>query len=331
MSRLEDEIAEIPDRLRGVADPNRAPLAEAVRRFRAGPPPAIFTIARGTSNAVAGYVAYRLTPALNIPVGSFAPSLGSLHGVKVAGGGLWSLSISQSGQSPDLVAAQAAFDRAGGVRLALVNSPTSPLAQSADIVFDQAAGIEQSVAATKSFACSLMAVDLLAEALSGGGEEAARQRCAAVSRAAAQAMRGGIDFGPLADCIGAYVIGRGASLPVAEEAALKLKETAGVHAEAISAAEVMHGPREIAGPGLPVLGFAGPGPAGRSVVEALAALAKQGAPVILIGDDRADQSLGAAAPIALIAAFYSALPKLARRRGFDPDHPASLSKVTLTR
>lgn len=331
MSRLEDEIAEIPDRLRDVAGPNRAPLADAVRRFRAEPPPAFFTIARGTSDAVAGYAAYRLTPALNIPVGSFAPSLASLHGVKVAGGGLWTLSISQSGQSPDLVAAQAAFGAAGGVRLSLVNNLTSPLARSADIVFDQAAGVEHSVAATKSFACSLMAVDLLAEALSGGGEEAAQRRCVAVSRAAGQAMRIGVDLGPLADCIGAYVIGRGATLPVAKEAALKLKETAGVHAEAISAAEVMHGPREIAGPGLPVLGFAGPGAAGQSVVEALGALGEQGAPVILIAEDGADQSLDAAAPIALIAAFYAALPTLARRRGFDPDRPASLSKVTLTR
>lgn len=331
MSRLEDEIAEIPARLRDVAAPNRAAFAEAVRRFRADPPPAIFTIARGTSDAVAGYVAYRLTPALNLPVGSFAPSLASLQGVKVAGGGLWTLSISQSGQSPDLVVAQAAFAQAGGVRMALVNSLGSPLARAADIVLDQAAGIEHSVAATKSFACSLMAVDLLAEALCGGDEAAARQRCDAVSRAAAQAMRKGVDLGPLADCVSAYVIGRGASQPVAEEAALKLKETAGVHAEAISAAEVMHGPREIVGPGLPVLGFAGPGAAGKSVVEALEALSKQGAPVILIGEDGDGDSLGAAAPIALIAAFYAALPTLARRRGADPDHPASLSKVTLTR
>ncbi len=331
MSRLEDEIAEIPDRLRDVAGPNRAPLAEAVRRFRAAPPPAFFTIARGTSDAVAGYAAYRLTPALNIPVGSFAPSLASLHDVKVAGGGLWTLSISQSGQSPDLVAAQAAFGSAGGVRLTLVNSLTSPLARSADIVFDQAAGVEQSVAATKSFACSLMAVDLLAEALSGGAEEAGQGRGVAVSQAAAHAMRIGVDLGPLADCIGAYVIGRGSTLPVAKEAALKLKETAGVHAEAISAAEVMHGPREIVGPGLPVLGFAGPGAAGQSVIEALGALGEQGAPVILIAEDGTDQSLDAAAPIALISAFYSALPMLARRRGFDPDRPASLSKVTLTR
>ena len=121
MSQLEREIAEIPEQLTAVAPVNRVALAEALARYRATPPPALFTIARGSSDAVAAYATYRLTPALNIPVGSFAPSLASLDRVRTHGGRLCALAVSQSGQSPDLVKAQAAF-----ARLALVNDVTSP-------------------------------------------------------------------------------------------------------------------------------------------------------------------------------------------------------------
>jgi glucosamine--fructose-6-phosphate aminotransferase (isomerizing) len=329
MSQLESEIAEIPARLRGVAAANRVALVDAMARYRIARPPALFTIARGTSDAVASYAAYRLTPALNLPVGSFAPSLASLDGARPRGGALWTLAISQSGRSPDLIAAQAAFANTDGVRLALVNDVAAPLAAAADIVIDQGAGPEKSVAATKSFACSLLAVDLLTEALAGRHEEA-EARCVGIANAADAAMETRLDLGLLESIEAAYVIGRGATLAVATEAALKLKETAGLHAEAISAAEVMHGPRAIAGKSLAVLGLAGPGPAGESVAEALRALAAQGSPTLLVSVPALPEALAPATPIVLIARFYAALPELARRRGRDPDHPPSLSKVTLT-
>ncbi|HEY1722393.1 MAG TPA: SIS domain-containing protein [Magnetospirillaceae bacterium] len=330
MSLLESEIAEIPARLKGVAAANRVAFTDSLMRFRVARPPALFTIARGTSDAVAAYAGYRLTPALNLPVGSFAPSLASLDGARPKNGGLWTLAISQSARSPDLIAAQAAFADAGGVRFALVNDVNAPLATGADVVLDQSAGAETSVAATKSFACSLLVVDLWAEALSGraeGGDE----RCAAIAKATQEQMSTPLDLSLLESIEAAYVIGRGASLPVANEAALKLKETSGLHAEAVSAAEVMHGPRAIAGKKLAVLGFAGPGPAGASVVEALKALAEQGSPTILVTAPKLADALAPAAPVPMIAGFYAALPALARRRGRDPENPPSLSKVTLTR
>jgi glutamine---fructose-6-phosphate transaminase (isomerizing) len=329
MSQLEDEIAEIPSRLLSVASANRVAFAEAFARYCAAPPPALFTIARGSSDAVAAYAGYRLTPALNIPVGSFAPSLASLDGVRLRAGGLWTLAISQSGQGPDLIAAQAAFANSDGTRLALVNNVTSPLALAADIVLDQHAGEEFSIAATKTFACSLLAIDLLTEALCGNGE-AAESRGAAISRAAKSVMASPPDLAALGDIEGAYVVGRGPTLPVATEAALKLKETVGLHAEAVSAAEVMHGPRAIAGRRLGVLGFAGPGLAGASVLAAVRVLAEQGSPTILVSPPDVPSAIAAAAPVMLIAGFYAALPGLARRRGQNPDQPSALSKVTKT-
>jgi glutamine---fructose-6-phosphate transaminase (isomerizing) len=325
MSLIEDEIGQIPSRLKTVATANRNALVAAAARFRAAPPPALFTIARGSSDAAAVYAAYRLTPALGIPVGSFAPSLASLNRVTPISGAIWTLSISQSGRSPDLLAAQEAFADIGGTRLALVNDLASPLAAAADIVLDQSAGSEQSVAATKSVTCSLLAVDLLAAVLAGRGDDNEAYG-AAVAIAVEQALASPHDLAALDAIASAYVIGRGDSLPIAVEAALKLKEVADLHAEAISAAEVMHGPRALAGKRLGVLGFAGPGAAGASVVEALRALAEQGSPATLVA--ASDQ--GPAAAIALLAGFYAALPGLARRRGHDPDRPPALRKVTMT-
>jgi glucosamine--fructose-6-phosphate aminotransferase (isomerizing) len=325
MSLLEDEIAEIPSRLRTVAAANGDALNMAAARFRAAPPPALFTIARGSSDAAAAHAAYRLTPALGIPVGSFPPSLASLDKVAARADGLWTLAISQSGRSPDLLAAQAAFANSRGTRLALVNDPASALAAGADIVLDQSAGEERSIAATKSVCCSLLAIELLAAALSGhdGDNEA---RGAAIAAAADRALASPHDLNALDGIESAYVIGRGDSFPVALEAALKLKEIAGLHAEPISAAEVMHGPRALAGKRLGVLGFAGPGAAGASVREAVRALAGQGSPASLT---RAPDPEPAPA-IVLLAGFYAALPALARRRGHDPDRPAALRKITMT-
>jgi glutamine---fructose-6-phosphate transaminase (isomerizing) len=258
-------------------------------------------------------------------VGSFAPSLASLDRVAATVGRLWTLAISQSGRSPDLLAAQEAFANAGGTRLALVNDLTAPLAAGADIVLDQSAGAEESVAATKSVGCSLLAIDLLAAALAGRSADN-EAHGAAVANAAEQALTSPHDPTALDAIDSAYIIGRGDSLPIALEAALKLKEVVSLHAEAMSAAEAMHGPRALAGKRLGVLGFAGLGAAGASVVDALRVLAEQGSPTTLVVASDHEP----AAAVALLARFYAALPSLARRRGHDPDRPTALRKVTIT-
>jgi glucosamine--fructose-6-phosphate aminotransferase (isomerizing) len=130
-----------------------------------------------------------------------------------------------------LVKAQAAFAESDGARLALVNDVISPLAAGADIVLDQHAGEEHSTAATKSVGCPLLAIDLLAEALSGHVDRL-EARGIAVARVVAKATASP-DLTVIETIESAYVIGRGASLPMAIEAALKLKEIALPHAEAL--------------------------------------------------------------------------------------------------
>src|SRR6516165_10531982 len=134
------------------------------------------------------------------------------------------VTTSQSGQSPDILAFQAEAKRAGVPTVAVTNDEASPLARDADLCLPLMAGPELSVAATKTFvtSCAMSAAMVAA----GGAEASFAEAIAALPAdlAAAQALRwtkleeSAVDAGSL------YVLGRGPSLPIAQEAALKLKE-----------------------------------------------------------------------------------------------------------
>jgi glucosamine--fructose-6-phosphate aminotransferase (isomerizing) len=201
-----------------------------------------------------------------------------------------------------------------------------------------AAGAEQSVAATKTFICSVAAgLALLAE---WQDDTALRAAVAALPEAATQALT--LDWSPLSARLSraaqAYVLGRGPAFAIACESALKLKETCGLHAEAYSAAEVLHGPSAIVQSGFPVLALAVQDAAQAGVMQTAERLAAQGADVFLTGAAaKGATTLPAVtglhplvAPLVQAVAFYAFVENLARRRGFDPDAPPHLRKVTET-
>jgi glucosamine--fructose-6-phosphate aminotransferase (isomerizing) len=135
-----------------------------------------------------------------------------------------------------------------------------------------------------------------------------------------------------------YVVGRGLGLGAAQEIALKCKETCGLHAESFSGAEVRHGPFTLLGPRFPALILA-QNDATRAGLEALASeLVARGIPVFIAGarglsgahvlpSIECDAELG---PILAVQSAYRMIASLSVRRGFDPDRPASLSKITET-
>jgi glucosamine--fructose-6-phosphate aminotransferase (isomerizing) len=259
--------------------------------------------------------------------------LASISAAPIDARRLWVLSISQSGQSADLVAALGHLRGPGAAlaTVALVNQVESPLAKAAHWVIDQAAGPEVSIAATKSFQASLAGVDALACALAGqdGGPRLAR--LAELLTAPPVAAR---DLEVLVRARSALVLARGPALAAAQEVALKLKEAAGLHAEAVSAAEVMHGPKALAASGVAVLALIGRGSLGATTRAAAAHLQKLGAPVATLevaADLTHESAPGEHDPALLAQAFYLQLPALARARGLDPDRPPHLAKVTSTR
>jgi glucosamine--fructose-6-phosphate aminotransferase (isomerizing) len=309
-------------------------LGERLRRHR---PYAVVTCARGSSDHAATFAKYLIETRLGILTSSAAPSVSSVYAAKADLRGTVMLAISQSGASPDLLATVASAKSAGAMIVALVNVETSPLAQAADYTIALCAGREQSVAATKSYIAALAAIIHLV-AFWAQDEELLE----ALAQAPAQLERAwNLDWQPalalLQPARDLYVVGRGLGLGIAQEAALKLKETCGLHAEALSAAELRHGPMALVQVGFPVLIFA-QNDETHGGVEALAAeLAERGAQIMLAGAV-APKSLVLATesahpaiqPMLIIQSFYRLVNALALARGYDPDHPPHLRKVTET-
>ena len=308
-----------------------AALASSLQRV---PPRFVVTCARGSSDHAATYAKYLFETQLGIVTASASPSVGSVYAVPQRVDGALFLAISQSGKSPDLLRnAEAARD--GGARVvALVNVEDSPLAQLADTVIPLHAGPEHSVAATKSYIASLAAIAQLAAWWSP--QDDLRLALTALPAALRDAWQ--MDWTPLADGLvdarNLFVLGRGLGLAVAQEAALKFKETCGLHAEAYSSAEVKHGPMALVGPGFPVLCFAQPDETESGTIALAQEFRSRGAQVWLAAA-RGDLCLAPAphaalAPLLAIQSFYRAIESLARRRGFNPDVPPHLNKVTET-
>jgi glucosamine--fructose-6-phosphate aminotransferase (isomerizing) len=308
-------------------------------RLRALDPAVVVTNARGSSDNSALYLKYALEIALGLPCASIGPSIASLYHAPLKLSRALAVSISQSGQSPDIVAGQAAAKAGGALTLALVNDVASPLALNAEALLPLCAGEERSVAATKSVIAALAACAALVAAW--GQDEALAaavqnlpQALASVRPPRAQHIEA------IAESTSAFVLGRGSTYAIAAEAALKLKETCALHAEAFSAAEVMHGPAEIVRPGFLVVAFPPLDEAAEGFAAALERFADLGARILVIEAGVKDGShrLGAAeaghpllAPLTMIHRFYALCDAAARSLGRNPDLPRNLTKVTETR
>lgn len=315
---------------------NAAALASLGARLRASPPDVVVTCARGSSDHAATYGKYLIETMVGVPVASAAPSVVSLFDAPVSTRRALCIAISQSGRSPDLLATVEAHAKAGAEVVALVNDEESPLATMADTLLALCAGPERSVAATKSCIAAMAGLAALVAAWSGdAGLQAALEALPGqLERAVTLDWSAGV--APLVDARQMFVIGRGYGFGVAQECALKLKETCQLQAEPFSAAEVRHGPMAIVGEGFPVLALATSDAAGDDVMAVADLFADRGATVLAAhaGDDRAQlpalDAHPALQPILMLASFYGLAEALSRRRGLDPDQPPHLAKVTRT-
>jgi glucosamine--fructose-6-phosphate aminotransferase (isomerizing) len=330
------EAAEAPDCVENQLLRNAAPLGALADQLRAHPPVAMVTIGRGSSDHAATYARYLVEARLGILTSSLPPSIFSVFNAQLSLRNMLCLAISQSGRSPDLLAAAGAARESGAIVVALVNDPDSPLAQIASLVLPQGAGLENSAAATKSFIASLSAIAQMVALWSGD----AAMQAALPQLPSALAKAWQEDWSPCRDKLqtagNLYTVARGLHLAIAQEAAHKLKETCMIHAEAFSSAEVLHGPNELAGEDFPVLLFRSEDASDASVQEAARRLTAQGASVMTAGGrDRGTLPVPNAphpafAPILQIQAFYRMANALACDRGHNPDRPRHVQKVTHT-
>ncbi|TCV92784.1 glutamine--fructose-6-phosphate transaminase [Luteibacter rhizovicinus] len=316
---------------------NEAVVSELAAHLRAHTPRMIITCARGSSDHAAMYAKYVFETQLGVVVASASPSVTSIYRAPQQLEGALYIAVSQSGKSPDLVRNAQAAKEAGAYVVAMVNVVDSPLAEAADVVIPLHAGPEKSVAATKSYLGALFAILHLAARWSEDPEaNQALIDLPAQLRAGWDADWSALTDG-LVDARNLFVVGRGFGFAGALEAALKFKETCGLHAEAFSAAEVKHGPMALVGPEFPVLFFAQNDDTLPSVLDVAAEFRKRGAKVWVaapgaVGEDILPLTATApiAAPLVTVQSFYRATAALALRRGFNPDVPPHLNKVTET-
>lgn len=321
---------------------NRDAIVALAASVRADPPPFVATCARGSSDHACTFGKYLFETRLGVVTASASPSVGSVYAAPLRLKGALFIVISQSGKSPDLLRNAEAARLAGARVVALVNVEDSPLAQLAEVVIPLCAGPEKSVAATKSYLASLAA--LLQLAAHWSQDQALLAALDALPDALGKAWQA--DWSPLvgglAGAHNLFVLGRGLGLGAAQEAALKFKETCGLHAEAYSSAEVRHGPMALVGPGFPVLCFAQPDGTEAGTLALAEEFRGRGAQV-WVASAHGDPGAGpgqalplvaaphpACAPLIAIQSFYKAINALALARGHNPDVPPHLNKVTET-
>jgi glucosamine--fructose-6-phosphate aminotransferase (isomerizing) len=338
-THMRREIEEIPEATARLLDRSGSALSEAGRGIREHDPHFVVTVARGSSDHAATFMKYAVELTAGLAVASVGPSIASIYGTKLKLNGSACLAISQSGKSPDIVALTESARAGGALTVALTNTADSPLARAANYAIDILAGPERSVAATKTFVNSAVAgLALMAHCTDDKALLAALARLPEHFSKAIDC-----DWMPLAGSLtpgkSYIVLGRGPSLALASEAALKFKETCAMHAEAYSAAEVMHGPLALVGPGFPVLALAARDASQASMVEACDGLAGKGASVFMTSDAAGKARMlpfvatghPLTDPLALIVSFYAFVEAFARHQGLDPDTPPNLHKVTETR
>jgi glucosamine--fructose-6-phosphate aminotransferase (isomerizing) len=300
----------------------------------------VVTCARGSSAYAASFGKHLIERHLGIPVAEAAPSITTIYGRNLQLKDQFFLAVSQSGRGDDLIETTASARAAGALTAAIVNDVDSPLAAAADIVLPMAAGSELSVAATKTFIASLSA--LLSLVAAWADETSLAEAVGRLPERLVEATR--LDWSHVAGAISAenslITLGRGPTLAIAQEAALKLKEICNLHAEAYSGAEFQHGPIALVTSGYPILIFM-PGDESAELLSALAAdLCRKKAAVFttahndlpgaarlpVLRQDRPETDA-----VCLIQSFYALAIHMAAHRGLNVDEPRNLQKVTRTR
>lgn len=300
--------------------------------------------ARGTSDNAGRYAKYLLGSRNRMVVSLSAPSLFTLYEAPPIFDNTLVLGISQSGQSPDIIAVLEEGKKQGQLTAAITNSPDSPMAQMADFVIPIHAGLEKAVAATKSYTTSLTAIAMLSDALAGLDKPSADLLAVPTTVAQALDLASTVyETAPryrfMNHCV---VIGRGFNYATAFEMALKLKELTYTIVEPYSSADFLHGPFAVIEKGFPVVLLSPSGKMEQSMMELAIKLKKHDADTLILSDIKEMLSL-ATIPVQLPSAIPEWLSPistiipgqllglyLAHLKGFNVDEPRGLNKVTKT-
>ena len=333
-SAMASEIGESADVVSRIVR-NRGAIAEIAQRLRIGSAPLCVLCGRGSSGHAGVFLRYLVETRLRLPVSASAPSVTTAFRTTLQLRNALFIVISQSGQSPDLVAATTSARATGARTIAIVNATSSPVAAAAEFVIPIEAGAEHSIAATKTMIGSMAAgTELIAELAE---DQALRSALDILPERLNRALS--LDWSEVSNDLGeasaVFVAARGLGLGSAREIALKLSETLRLPAIGLSAAELQHGPRAALSPRTPVV-MLRINDQTAATVDALAEeLREQKIALHLCGGPhgslqwlREDDPLTDA--ITMLVPAYRMIEQTARKWGFDPDRPPRLRKITET-
>lgn len=344
-SILETEIKQQPEVLASILKEEAGAIEDVSRAITHFHPSFVTFVARGTSDNAARYGQYLFGSLNRLPAGLATPSLFTLYKTPPQMEGGLVVGISQSGQSPDVVEVVHESKRQGALTIAITNDPISPLAEAAEFVLQLHTGEERSVAASKTYTASLLILAMISTALSG--KESLRKVLPTIPEQATKIIARSDKILEIANdyrthdsCV---VIGRGFNYATAFEISLKLKELSRVLADPYSPADFQHGPVALMESGFPVVVIATQGKVLPELTRFLKNLKKRKINLLLITDKEQLLELGDtsmplvptiqewASPILNIIPGQLFALRLAIAKGFDPDNPRGLAKVTLTR
>lgn len=343
-SYLQSEILEQPESLRRLLDSEHQNIERIAGLIRARNPRYVTLVARGSSDNAARYSQYLFGTLNSLTAGLATPSSFTLYRQPPRMDGSLVIAVSQSGQSPDIISVVEEGRRQGALTLALTNVPGSPLADAAEHNIALHAGQETSVAATKTYTASLLALAMLSCALAGDNarNEALQQTpkwVQAVTERAEETIRLAERYAYIEYCV---VASRGYNYATAYESALKLKELTYIIAEPYSSADFQHGPVALVEHGFPVLAIVPEGVVASELIGFFRQLKERGADLIVIS--ALEEALALAqtplpipagipewiSPLITVIQGQLFALGLTLSKGYDPDHPRGLRKVTKT-
>lgn len=334
LSAMTRDIAEIPEaaaRLIGRGDA----IADLAARIAKYGPRFVILCGRGSSGHAGVYLRYVIETKLRLMTSAAAPSVTTIYGAHPNMAGALFVTISQSGQSPDLVVTTEVARERGALTLAIVNDSASPLAEISELVLPIQAGVERAVAATKTVVLSMLAGTQLVARIARDNALAKALDALPERLAAALTCDWSAWESAVATASAAFAAGRGYALGPAREIALKLMESLRIPALGFSTAELRHGPRAAITRSTPVLILRQNDGTAASADVLANDLRADGVPVFMAGGRQGDLPwIGdrdpVCDPIAMLLPAYKALEGATRMRGFDPDHPPHLNKITQT-
>ena len=333
LSIMAKEAREVPTVIAKQLDKNDGAIRELAATLNKLNPHLIYIIGRGSSDHAGVFGKYLFETEMGIPVCSAALSIAGIFGKQLNLNGAVAFVISQSGRSPDILKQTESAKKGGAFTVAFVNDETSPLAELADAVIPLSAGEEKAVAATKSFIATLSA--LLHLCARWRENDALFESLAALPESLQKVIESPnqLTANYLENTRNTIVLGRGFGYAVGREVALKLKEVLGIHAEAFSSAEFIHGPVTLVEKKLKLIAL--------NILDESAPFHAD-----MVGDVRArggecldfgfttGTSVRDVHPrvsaLLLMQRFYLDIEQIAIEWGLNPDTPPGLNKVTKT-